>query len=139
MDFFDTLVRYETSLWNHLEHRLVASGAVTLSTLESLRVIARHDGTARVAELQDELRISVGAASKLADRLERDDLAERRAHPDDRRSSVLALTAFGRQRLAEALALVEESLVEHLSGIDTTPALDLIEALAARLGSGVER
>lgn len=139
MHFFDTLVRYETSLWNHIEHRLAAAGAVTLSTLEALRVIARHDGTARVAELQDGLLITVGAASKLADRLERDDLAVRRAHPDDRRSSVLALTTHGARRHAEALAIVEDALADHLSGVDTGAAVALVEMLAARLGSGVGR
>jgi DNA-binding MarR family transcriptional regulator len=139
MDFFDALVRYETSLWNHIEHRLAVSGAVTLSTFESLRVIARHEGSARVAELQDGLLITVGAASKLADRLERDDLAVRRAHPDDRRSSVIALTTLGARRHAEALTIVEETLAEHLSGVDTGAAVALFEVLAARLGSEVGR
>ena len=55
----------------------------------------RHSGAARVQELRTELGITVGAASKLVDRLERDGLVVRTAHPHDRRSSLVTLTAPG--------------------------------------------
>jgi DNA-binding MarR family transcriptional regulator len=84
--------------------------------LESLRVIGRHPGSARVADLQGELRITVGAASKLVDRLERDGLARRRPNPNDRRSSVLDLTETGRERHDHGVAILARELDDHLAG-----------------------
>jgi len=96
MDLFDQLVRFETDFWNAIERQLRHDAQVGLGTLQALRVLDRHDGTGRVHELSDELSITIGAASKLVDRLERDGLATRRPHPDDRRSSLVALTDAGR-------------------------------------------
>jgi DNA-binding MarR family transcriptional regulator len=65
-----------------------------------------HDGSGRVQELSRELSITIGAASKLVDRLENAKLATRRPHPEDRRSSLVSLTAAGQnaRRGAEAVA-----------------------------------
>ena len=117
MDFFDALVRYETDLWNHLDRCLAEAGQVSLATLEGLRVIARHNGSARVMELQDELRITVGAASKHVDRLERDGLAMRHPNPDDRRSSLLALTEEGRKRHDSGMRVLEQHVPSDPSGL----------------------
>jgi DNA-binding MarR family transcriptional regulator len=116
MDFFDALIRYETDLWNHMDARLRHGGATSLAVLEALRVIERHPGSARVADLQGELRITVGAASKLVDRLERDGLARRRPNPNDRRSSVLDLTETGRERHDHGVAILARELDDHLAG-----------------------
>ncbi|WP_171013048.1 MarR family transcriptional regulator [Microbacterium sp. 2FI] len=97
MDFFDHLVRFETDLWNAVERQLARSGQVGLGTLQALRILDRHDGAGRVHELSEELSITIGAASKVVDRLERDGLATRRPHPEDRRSSLVALTFVGQQ------------------------------------------
>jgi DNA-binding MarR family transcriptional regulator len=118
MDFFDTLIRYETDLWNHLDRTLLADGAVSLATLEALRVVERHAGRARVHELQDDLRLTVGAASKLADRLEKAGLAVRSANPDDRRSSILSLTSEGRAEHAHGVEVLDKALTTHLADDD---------------------
>jgi DNA-binding MarR family transcriptional regulator len=115
MDFFDALIRYETDLWNRLDDALSAAGEVSLATLEALRVVARHEGRGRVHELQEELRITVGSASKLADRLERDQLAVRHPNPHDRRSSVLGLTETGRESEARGTAVLAAALGAHLA------------------------
>ncbi|MEE6295048.1 MarR family winged helix-turn-helix transcriptional regulator [Georgenia wangjunii] len=114
MDFFDTLVRYETHLWNHLDGRLRAAGGPSLATVLALRVVAGHAGACRVQELRADLGITVGAASKLVDRLERDGLAVRRANPDDRRSSLIDLTTEGRRALERGTDVVSNGLAEHL-------------------------
>ena len=126
MDFFDVLVRYETSLWNHLDDRLAAVGTVRLGTLSALRVLRRHPGSARVQELRTELGITVGAASKLVDRLERAGLATRSAHPDDRRSSLITLTAAGEAALDQASAIVDRALQEHLGDEPAAAAVTTI-------------
>ena len=120
MDFFDALVRYETYLWNHLDDRLVAAGGVSLANLTALRVVRRHAGSARVQELRTHLGITVGAASKLVDRLERDGLVVRTANPHDRRSSLITLTPAGDAAHDAGVALVDSELAAHLAGEDVT-------------------
>ena len=138
MDFFDALLRYEIDLWNHLDTRLHESGAPSLAVLEALRVVARHQGRARVLELQNEMRITVGAASKFADRLERDGLLERRANPDDRRSSLLTLTAAGVHQHDTGLAIMKEFLDDHIRGFaqDAQLSTEVFRALTERLAQG---
>lgn len=132
MDFFDALIRYETDLWNHLDARLRAAHGPSLATVCALRVVARHDGACRVQDLRSDLGITVGAASKLVDRLERDGLAVRRANPDDRRSSLVELTTDGQGALEVGIAVVEDGLAEHLDG---EADLAAVTALLARLDS----
>ena len=70
--FFDTLVRLEIELWNEIDARLHDADGVTLARYQALRAVHEHDGRARVHEVAEDLGITVGAASKLVDRLERD-------------------------------------------------------------------
>ena len=141
MDFFDTLIRYETDLWNYLDRTLLSEGAVSLATLEALRVVDRHAGRARVHELQDDLRITVGAASKLADRLEKAGLAVRSANPDDRRSSILTLTPEGRAEHARGVEVLDQALTAHLAGEGSAleALMSSIRRLNGRLTTGAVR
>jgi DNA-binding MarR family transcriptional regulator len=129
MDFFDALVRYETDLWNHLNKTLTERGEVSLAQLDALRVVHRHAGSARVQEISRDLSITVGAASKLVDRLEETGLAARSAHPTDRRSALIGLTDRGVGVHDSALAVVGHALDQHLAG----DAVDRITALLADL------
>lgn len=136
MEFFDALVRYETRLWNHLDDRLREGGAVSLATLTALRVVDRHLGTCRVQDLRSDLAITVGAASKLVDRLERDGLAVRRPHPSDRRSSLVELTGSGETALRGGVEVLESALAEHLGDdADVAAATALLTRLDGRLGA----
>ena len=139
MDFFDTLIRYETDLWNHLDRALLSGGCVSLATLDALRVVERHPGRARVHELQEDLRVTVGAASKLADRLENAGLVLRSPNPDDRRSSILTLTATGRAEHARGVEVLGAALAEHLAGENDAIAglTDAIRRLSGRLATVV--
>ena len=134
MDFFDKLVRFETALWNHVERELGREGQVGLGTLMALRVLHRYDGAGRVHDLSRELALTIGASSKLVDRLERDGLATRRPHPTDRRSSLLTLTASGEETRAAGEEVLERSL-RAILGDDSELAgvMSTIEGLQARL------
>lgn len=136
MDFFDALVRYETQLWNHLDDRLQADGGVSLGTLSALRVVRRHAGACRVQELRTDLGITVGAASKLVDRLERDGLAVRSAHPLDRRSSLVALTPAGDDAHDAGVALMASTLTDHMAGEpDVAETTVVLRRLLSTLGA----
>lgn len=106
---FADLVGVEIELWGALDARMRAELGLPLSDCEGLRVIAAR-GTSRVNDLSDDLVITVGGASKLADRLERAGLVTRQANPDDRRSSVLQLTESGMAARERAAELVRAEL-----------------------------
>jgi MarR family multiple antibiotic resistance transcriptional regulator len=126
MDFFDVLVRYEIALWNAVDQELARQELISLAHLHALRVVDRYQGRARVQEVSDDIGITVGAASKLVDRLERAGLAVRRPNPDNRRSSLVALTADGQQAFADALQVCRSTVARLLGDED-------VEALTAAL------
>jgi DNA-binding MarR family transcriptional regulator len=107
-DFFDSLVRLEIEFWNEIDARLQRAHGVTLGRFQAMRAV--HDGEARVHDVAHDLRITVGAASKLVDRLEEDGSARREPNPSDRRSSLITLTSDGR-RLHDAAAETFETAV----------------------------
>jgi len=106
---FDQLIRFETELWNAVDARLRAEFDLPLSRLEPMQVIARRS-SCRVYDIADELSITIGGTSKLVDRIEAAGYCVRRANPDDRRSSIIELTAAGRRILAKATKVFEEEL-----------------------------
>lgn len=138
MDFFDALVRYETDLWNAAERDIKRETGMGLGTLQALRVIARHSPAARVNELSRDLGITIGAASKFVDRLERDGLAARAPHPEDRRSSLLSLTQAGERARSEGEGTLARSLERLIGDEDLVAATMALSALQARLATSGE-
>src|SRR3954453_23939031 len=82
-------------------------------------------------ELAADLGLSSGASTALVDRLERQGIAERYPHPNDRRRTLVRLTARGQ-------AVVEVGHRWLLAGIRDVPPRDH-QALAARLRSIADR
>jgi DNA-binding MarR family transcriptional regulator len=138
---FTELVRAEIELWNTLDSVLLGSVGISLPQFQALTAIAAQPGTARVQEISAEMSITVGATSKLVDRLERDDLATRSAHPHDRRSSIVSLTASGSAALASAGEVAEAYLRRSLEGapapVDVAQLHDQLAALRAHIRTGV--
>jgi DNA-binding MarR family transcriptional regulator len=133
MDFFDAVIRYETVLWTHCERALRDADAGSLADLEGLRVIAAGGDRMRVQEVSETLGITIGAASKLVDRLARAGLAQRRTHPTDGRSSLLSLTADGERRRALGESLVASAIAIHLAGVDTAEVARALGTLRVAL------
>ncbi|WP_250035375.1 MarR family winged helix-turn-helix transcriptional regulator [Paractinoplanes maris] len=110
------LVRLEIVLWDHVDARLKQEHDLPLSSFETLLVLA--DGTPRrIGDLAGELRITIGGASKLAERVRAAGLIERTADPGDRRASLVALTPLGRERLTTATATYDAAVAEKLDGV----------------------
>lgn len=140
MEFFDVLVRYEVTLWNAVDAELVRKGQIGLAVLHALRLVGARRGETRVQDLSDGIGITVGAASKLVDRLERDGLAVRRPNPDDRRSSLIGLTHTGEEALASGLEVFGAAVDRALGDEDVRPLTAALERLSTRLeaaGAGV--
>ena len=109
LELFHQLVRFETEVWNAVDARLRDEFDLPLSRLEPMQVIARRP-SCRVNDIAEELSITIGGTSKLVDRIEAAGYCIRRANPNDRRSSVIELTATGRRVLTNAGKAFEDEL-----------------------------
>jgi DNA-binding MarR family transcriptional regulator len=128
---FDDLVRVEIALWDAVDRRLRRDLGLPLGRAEVLRVVASTP-FCRVQDVAGALSITVGAVSKLVDRLEAAGLCARRAHPGDRRSSLLELTEEGLRVHAAAEEGTRDELERRLGGL---PGLgDLASLLATTRG-----
>jgi MarR family multiple antibiotic resistance transcriptional regulator len=134
---FSDLVRYETRLYNVLGERLRAKHGLTISQFEFLRIIGGRD-SCRVNDLAKEIAITVGATSKAVDRLEAARWVSRRPNPDNRRSSLLVLTAAGRRLLTAATPTFENELRVWLADPMSARSFDQLATTIARLRQTVE-
>ena len=128
---FDVVVRYEIALWNVVDRALADAGAVSLAQLQALTIVEDMSGTARVLDIAERIGVTIGAASKLVDRLERDGLAERRPNPEDRRSSLIRLTGDGAtayRRAAEVRSSILAEVVEPSAAASAVAALGVLQA-----------
>jgi DNA-binding MarR family transcriptional regulator len=110
------LVSLEIELWNGIEARLRAEYDLPLTSFEVLHLLLRRPGP-RIQDIAEEFSITVGGTSKVVDRLETAGLCERRANPNDRRSSIVELTAAGRKLVTGALKVFEEELELRIGSV----------------------
>ncbi len=128
------LIRLEIALWDRINHRLRAEHDLSLAFFEALYFIARSPGASlRVGELARALRITVGGASKLVDRIEAAGLIRREAVANDRRAARLALTPAGRLQLEAASRTYESELAGVLDGALSPDEQQLFHTLVTRL------
>ena len=128
---FSDLVRLETELWDAVDERLRITVDLPLSWYEPMLIIDQRAGC-RVHDIAESLSITVGGTSKLVDRIETAGLCQRRPNPDDRRSSLIALTPAGQERLASATAEVDDEVARRFAAVpDST--LDRFHAVIRRL------
>jgi DNA-binding MarR family transcriptional regulator len=125
------LIAVQVELFEAADARLRTEAGMPLVALLPLRVIRATPGC-RVQELAAGLGLSVGGASKSADRLERRGWLRRTAHPSDRRSLLLELTEEGIAAAAAGDAVVESVMRELVVPI-------LGEAEAEHLSSDLAR
>ncbi len=134
LDLFHQLIRFETELWNAVDARLRTEFNLPLSRLEPMQVIARHP-SCRVYDIAAELSITIGGTSKLVDRIQAAGYCIRPANPDDRRSSIIELTAAGRRVLAKAAAVFEEELQTRIGSAVPERSLQQFYATLVKLRS----
>ncbi len=132
--WLNDLVRLEIVLWERVDARLRADHGVTMAQFEALHTVATsaHD-TLRVGDLAAALAITVGGASKLADRVVASGLLRRTPDPTDRRASHLSLTPAGRTALTAATKTYELSLADLLDPALTPTEQTQMHTLVTRL------
>ena len=95
-----------------------------------LRAMAAiEDGASRVQDVASLTWSSVSAASRTIDALVQDGLVDRRPDPDDRRATLLTLTAEGQQRLGAVHAWRDGWMTEAVEGLGPERAASLVEGL----------
>jgi DNA-binding MarR family transcriptional regulator len=129
---FNDIIRFETELWNAVDARLRDEFDLPLARFEPMLVIAGHPAC-RVHDIANELVITVGGTSKLVDRIEAAGHCRRRPNPDDRRSSIIELTAVGKRLLAKAGKAFDEELETLLGGAVSDRSLQQLGATLALL------
>jgi len=107
------LARRDEALARH-RSRLARGLGLADVEVQAVLHLARH-GELTTARIGGLLELSSGGATALVQRLERLDLVTRRPHPDDRRSSLLRLSAAAADQVARA-----ESTLTH--GLETAIA-----------------
>ncbi|MDA1362531.1 MarR family transcriptional regulator [Glycomyces luteolus] len=114
--FFHELVYFQVELWDAIDARLQAECALPLTWFEIMDLLEQHSGS-RVRDIAAAFSISVGGTSKVVDKLEAAGYCVRHPNPSDRRSSVIELTAQGRQALAAAMRVFENELEARIGSV----------------------
>ncbi|WP_436534964.1 MarR family winged helix-turn-helix transcriptional regulator [Actinoplanes sp. HUAS TT8] len=135
---FDDLVRCETRLYNAANDRLRERHGIVTSQFEFLRHVRDHPGC-RVADVAATFAIGIGATSKGVDRLEARGWIVRQPNPADRRSSLLEVTADGRELVTAAEATVDGLLGELLGANLAASAIAAVADAMAGLRAALER
>ena len=120
---FDDLVGVEIAVWDAVDARLLRECGLPLSQFMPMRVISSTPGC-RVLDVSVQLQVTVGAASKIVDRVVAAGRCVREPNPQDRRSSLLVLTPAGAQALVVADGVFEAGLRELLGGLLSPAALE---------------
>lgn len=124
---------------NHVSQafaRKLAAKDVTVAEWALMRVLHGREPTSP-SQLADDMGMTRGAITKLADRLFAKRLIDREASPDDGRSHTLRLTAQGADLVPELAALADENDAQcfaHLSDKDRRAMLRILMETVARLG-----
>ncbi|MCZ8130108.1 MAG: MarR family transcriptional regulator [Steroidobacteraceae bacterium] len=112
---------------------------VTSPQLTLLLLIAAHPGISQSA-LAHAVGIERSTLGEFVDRFEHQELVERRASTEDRRSHALHLTPHGRELLDELMPeaiLHEAQVLAPLSQVERRTLFDLLARIANAPGGGV--
>jgi DNA-binding MarR family transcriptional regulator len=111
LDAWRGFLRAHTAVTRELDAELVAEHGLALSSYEVLLLLAEApSGRMRMSELAERVLLSRSGLTRLADRLARDGLIERKPCSEDARGWFAALTPEGRE-------LFERARKTHLDGV----------------------
>lgn len=123
------LVETARLLRTHVDQRARQNGT-TRAQWGVLARLRRQEGLNQAA-LAEQLEMQPISLARLIDRLEEQELVERRADPRDRRAYLMHLTPQGRSLVDDLDALRGEIAGEILDGIDQAAIATVLDTLAA--------
>ena len=135
---FNDLIRFEIELWNAVDARLKSEFGLPLTHFEPMSVMHRMP-KCRVYDIASELGITTGGTSKLVDRIEGGGYCRRLPNPEDRRSSLLELTAEGQRLYARAVVAFDDELQHRLGTAVPERTLRQFAATLSRLRAAGRR
>ena len=136
---FTALINTEMHAWNAVESALSEAGNVlTLGRFLVLRTV-RDTPTCRIQEVAASQGITLGAASRLVDRLHRDGLVHRTPCEHDRRAIILTVTEEGLAHLEEACMIVEKEQERLFAPLSAAQREELTRSLTLIAEAAKER
>lgn len=137
---FFQISRLDRRMTNHLRGRLADAGLpITMAQSGVLFILVQKDGQ-KLGELAGALGLDNSALTRMADRLERSGLVERRAGEKDRRARLLHITAKGKSVAKEAGAVIGQANSEMIDGFSSQELetfIKVMDRLGARCAVGV--
>ena len=129
-----TFLRAHATVVRRLEAELVAEHDLPLASYDVLVQLSEAtDRRLRMTELADRVLLSRSGLTRLADRLERDGLIERKACPSDARGTLAVLTPAGLARLRAAWPTHRRGVAEHVTGRLSAAELVQLSELLGKL------
>jgi MarR family 2-MHQ and catechol resistance regulon transcriptional repressor len=112
----------------------IAEHGLGMVDFEVLMRLARSEGgELRMTDLSAQTGLSTSGVTRVVDRLERDELAGRRACPTDRRGSFTVITDKGREKiltvLPDHLALIDKWFIKPLGPEQMQQMLDSLRVI----------
>ena len=136
---FTALINTEMGAWNAVESTLSEAGnALTLGRFLVLRTV-RDTPACRIQEVAASQGITLGAASRLVDRLHRDGLVHRTPCEHDRRAIILTVTEEGLAHLEKACVIVEKEQERLFAPLSAAQREELTRALSLIAEAAKER
>lgn len=127
-------LRAHATVVRRLEAELVAEHDLPLASYDVLVQLSEApDRRLRMTELADRVLLSRSGLTRLADRLERESLIERRACADDARGTLAVLTPAGLDRLRSAWPTHLRGVAEHVTGRMSAAELARLTELLGKL------
>jgi DNA-binding MarR family transcriptional regulator len=110
------LLACTTRVETQIRSRLRQDFDTTLPRFDLLAQLERHPDGLTMRELSKRLMVTGGNITGITDQLEAEGLVAREAHPNDRRSFAVKLTAAGKRQFKKMASTHEQWIVELLSG-----------------------
>ena len=110
------------------DRKSIADHGLTPGEFAVLEVLL-HRGPLLLGQVQKKILVSSGGITYLVDRLATKGLVERRACPEDRRASFVALTEQGEAVIREAFPAHAETLERALGGLSPAETRDAIRLI----------
>lgn len=107
---------------------LIKTSSLTTPQLLILQALARTPALS-VGELAQELNVSQATTSSILDRLEKRGLVERAKSDQDRRRTVLSLSAAGQTLVEDAPIPLHETFVSHFQALEEWEQSQILSAL----------